>query len=105
MYTSNLTDRPGSIKRKRSIVAQLALVMVLMVMVNCSEDPTSALVPNHDYTGTYVATYAVEMVDDEVVYKYGGSNIAGLMYISDTLYALRVEYAVGNGVFSPPGCG
>ena len=95
----NLTGLKAAIKHALSYLGLVVLVGGMAAGLGCSKDLTTAVDASWDYSGTYVATLAIESIDGETSYKYGGSNITGLMVIQDTAYALQVVFAYGSNYF------
>ena len=97
MHEGNLTGRDGSIKRMGMAAVKTVVAVALMAVVACSKDPTTVVDETFDYSGTYVATYATETLDDATIFNYGGSAISGLLIIRDTTYAISVGFDTDLG--------
>ena len=99
MFNCNLTSPGTPIKLPVFNLGRIAQVCVIFASLRCSDDPTTVIDETFDYSGTYVATYATEMVDGEQEYNYGGNSITGLLVIQDTVYTLSVAFDYGSGYF------
>ena len=96
MNNGNLTDRNHVSKLLRYFL----LTGLLALLVSCSEEADINATEDIDYNGTWVATYATEIIDSETEYHYNSSNISGIMLIQgDTLYSLIVYFNASTGVF------
>jgi hypothetical protein len=96
MNGCNLTGRNPMSKAAKSVILLLVAVTLLL---SCSEDSSTNVTGDIDFSGSYAAARVVERPDDVTEYVYEGTDLIGLMFINETSYTLDIFFRAGDEFF------